>query len=48
MPGFIYSQKGDDIYVNLFIGSETELNLSDQSRIRLTQKTGYPWMVLLS
>lgn len=43
MPGFIYSQKGDDIYVNLFIGSETELSLSDQSRIRLTQKTGYPW-----
>ena len=43
MPGFIYSQKGDNIYVNLFIGSETELSLSDQSRIRLTQKTGYPW-----
>ena len=40
---YLFTEGGDDIYVNLFIGSETELSLSDQSRIRLTQKTGYPW-----
>lgn len=43
MPGFIYSQKGSDVYVNLFVGSETEMTLADRNRVRLTQKTGYPW-----
>ena len=30
--GFIYSQKGDDIYVNLFIGSETQKTLAQIDR----------------
>ena len=43
LPDFIYSTRSDEIYVNLFIGSTTEINLSTGNRINLEQRTQYPW-----
>ena len=42
MPGFIYAQKDDGIFVNLYIGSETEI-ATTAGKIHLRQTTGYPW-----
>lgn len=42
IPGYIYAQNGRDLYVNLFIGSETTLRV-DGRRIDLKQETLYPW-----
>lgn len=43
VPGFIYSHKNDSIYVNLFIGSETEMQIGKNEVVRLKQETRYPW-----
>ncbi len=42
LPGFIYAQQGSRVYVNLFVGSEAELDLPSGA-LRLTQQTEYPW-----
>jgi len=42
IPGYIYASKEKEIYVNLFIASETILDLDDQS-IKIEQETQYPW-----
>jgi DUF1680 family protein len=42
VPGFIYAQKGGDLYVNLFVGGEVNIESGDNT-VKLTQKTDYPW-----
>lgn len=42
LPGFIYSHKGNNAYINLFIGSETQMELNGKS-VLLKQETNYPW-----
>ena len=42
LPGYIYAMGDERIYVNLFIGSQVQLDLSG-SKIQLTQVTEYPW-----
>ncbi|WP_319591961.1 glycoside hydrolase family 127 protein [uncultured Draconibacterium sp.] len=42
VPGYIYAQTDDKVYVNLFVQSETELNVEGTS-VALSQKTEYPW-----
>jgi hypothetical protein len=42
LPGYAYSQKGDDVYVNLFIGGTAAIKTNDNA-VRLTQQTRYPW-----
>ncbi len=42
LPGYVYAVRGDDIYVNLFVGGEAEVR-TDQGVVRITQETGYPW-----
>lgn len=42
LPGFIYSHKGDEIYINLFIGSETRIK-AGKTNVQLKQETNYPW-----
>ncbi len=39
---YIYSAAGDKIYVNLYINSSTEFEISD-SRVSVSQSSGYPW-----
>lgn len=42
LPGFIYARQDRRIYVNLFIGSEAEIELDDSS-VKISQQTDYPW-----
>ena len=43
LPDFIYLTREDEILVNLFIGSNAEIDLSTKNRINLEQRTQYPW-----
>ncbi len=42
MPGYIYAQKNDSIYINLFVEGETKLGLGTDS-VQISQLTNYPW-----
>ncbi len=42
IPGYMYAQKQDDIYVNLFINSTTELNIHN-TVVNIEQQNNYPW-----
>lgn len=42
LAGYVYAQKNNSLYVNLYAGSSTLTNLAGRS-IRLTQQTRYPW-----
>ncbi|HLH55816.1 MAG TPA: glycoside hydrolase family 127 protein [Verrucomicrobiae bacterium] len=43
VPGYIYAQKGDAIYVNLYVGSSAGLKLENRTGVRIIQGTRYPW-----
>jgi len=42
IPGYIYASAGKDIYVNLFISSDADIN-TGKNKVRMTQKAGFPW-----
>jgi DUF1680 family protein len=42
LSGYIYSTKDRDIFINLFIGNTSELDI-DGKKIKLSQTTKYPW-----
>lgn len=42
IPGYMYAQKQNEIYVNLFINSITELNIHNTS-VKIEQQNNYPW-----
>lgn len=42
IPGYVYAQRGDDVYVNLFIGGQADLQVGGQT-VTLAQETRYPW-----
>jgi DUF1680 family protein len=42
LPGYIYAQDSNAVYVNQFIGSHTTLTISD-TKVKLRQTTRYPW-----
>lgn len=42
IPGYIYAQKNDSIYANLFIAGTASLQLNNKS-IEITQENNYPW-----
>lgn len=42
VPGYIYAQKGNDVYVNLFI-SGTSLLTVNNKQVQIEQKNNYPW-----
>ncbi|PPK88045.1 hypothetical protein CLV84_1008 [Neolewinella xylanilytica] len=42
VPGLIYAKSGDTIYVNLYAGSEADIDLGSQ-QVTLRQETRYPW-----
>lgn len=43
VPGYTYAQRGDDIYVNLFISGSAELKTSKGTALTLRQESNYPW-----
>jgi len=42
IAGYIYAQKGNDLYINLFVGSETTIE-SARRNVKVAQATRYPW-----
>lgn len=42
LPGYIYAQDRKSVYVNLFIGSRTNLIVQEKN-VELQQSTEYPW-----
>lgn len=42
IPGYMYAQKDNNVYVNLFANSTTTLEVNKKS-IQLTQENNYPW-----
>lgn len=42
MPGYVYAQNNNDLYVNLFVGSTSKIKLP-VSDIQIVQNTNYPW-----
>src|SRR5205085_6123794 len=43
VPGYVYAQQGDKLYVNLFVGSTAEIKLDNGRTVKLVQETRYPW-----
>jgi len=42
VPGYVYAQKNDSVYVNLFMQSETNINIKGKP-VHIAQTTDYPW-----
>ena len=42
LPGLVYAQRGREVFVNLFIGSEADIAVG-ATAVRVTQRTDYPW-----
>lgn len=42
IPGYIYASSEKEIYINLFVASETVVDLENQA-IKIKQETRYPW-----
>ena len=42
MPGYVYAQNGNSLFVNLYVGSTSTIDLPS-SKVVLVQKTSYPW-----
>lgn len=42
VPGYVYAKKGDNLYINLFVSNEAEIDLKGRT-VKVKQETGYPW-----
>jgi DUF1680 family protein len=43
LPGYVYAQQGDKLYVNLFVGSTADIKMDNGSKLKVIQDTRYPW-----
>src|SRR4051812_6542581 len=42
VPGYVYAQKDNDVYVNLFVSSDATLQVNKKN-VQIVQKNNYPW-----
>ncbi len=42
LPGYVYAQQDDDLFVNLFMNCDATIKM-EVNTVKLIQKTGYPW-----
>lgn len=42
VPGYMYAQRGSEVYVNLFINSTASLSINTK-QVSIEQKNNYPW-----
>ncbi len=42
VPGYVYAQRADTLFVNLYIGSRAEVSLAGGA-MQVAQETAYPW-----
>ncbi len=43
IPGYVYAQQADTIFVNLYAAGSAQVLLDNNQRVRLEQDTRYPW-----
>jgi DUF1680 family protein len=43
VPGYVYAQQGDTLFVNLFVASTAEIEMEGGRKVELVQETRYPW-----
>jgi DUF1680 family protein len=43
VPGYVYAQRGDTLFVNLFVGNTADVVLDDGTKVKIAQQTRYPW-----
>jgi uncharacterized protein len=43
LPGYVYAQQGDTLFVNLYVGSTADWGTESGRSVSLTQETRYPW-----
>jgi DUF1680 family protein len=43
VPGYVYAQHGDTVYVNLYAASTADIKLDTGARLSVVQHTRYPW-----
>ena len=41
--GMVYAKKGDQLHVNLYAAGEANIDLENNTALKITQKTNYPW-----
>ncbi len=42
LPGYVYAYQGSELYVNLYIGSQSSISMGE-GVVNITQETNYPW-----
>jgi DUF1680 family protein len=43
VPGYVYAQSGDKLFVNLYVANKAEIKLDGGRTVNVTQETRYPW-----
>jgi len=43
VPGYVYAQRGDSIWVNLYMSNNAEIKMDNGRTVKLAQVTKYPW-----
>lgn len=43
LAGYVYAQRADSIYVNLFIANSADIAMADGNKVQLVEATRYPW-----
>lgn len=43
VPGYVYAQQGESLYVNLFAAGTADIKLDNGRKFQVTQVTRYPW-----
>jgi DUF1680 family protein len=42
LPGYVYAQKGNNVYVNLFVSGDASVNVNGKP-VQIKQENNYPW-----
>ncbi len=43
VPGYVYAQRGNTLYVNLFMSNKADIALDSGRKVKVVQQTRYPW-----
>ncbi|MFL6447441.1 MAG: glycoside hydrolase family 127 protein [Bryobacteraceae bacterium] len=43
VPGYVYAQRGRDLYVNLYMSNTADVTLASGQKLNVVQETRYPW-----
>lgn len=43
VPGYVYAQRGDSLWVNLFVASHADIKMDSGTNLNIVQETRYPW-----